>query len=123
MGGRELIRKWRRDGFKLEMYDDGINWQHHGRTRIAYRFWHNGTLIFEGTDFTCSPMHADDSNESVAALLSFLSLKPGDTDREYFEDYTPEQMEWCRQHGEDLSMIVIEMEERAERKRKKAGRA
>jgi hypothetical protein len=74
--------------------------RHH--CRLAYEFYHNDELIFEGDDFGSSPMHSIDGDETVAALLSFLSLKPGDTDREYFESYTPRQMEWCQEHGEEV---------------------
>jgi hypothetical protein len=54
----------------------------------------DGWIIFEGEDFAGSPMDADDSDETVAALLTFLTLRRGDTDAEYFESYTPEQLAW-----------------------------
>jgi hypothetical protein len=44
-------------------------------------------VLFQGEDFAGSPLHTDDLDETVAALLSFLSLRPGDTDREYFDNY------------------------------------
>lgn len=59
-------------------------------------------------------MHADDSRETVAGLLHFLALRPGDTDRDYFDSYTPAQLEWCDAHGEELAMLAMEMEELAE---------
>jgi hypothetical protein len=31
-------------------------------------------------------------------------MRPGDTDRDYFADYTPEQLAWAEQHGEALSI-------------------
>ncbi len=30
---------------------------------------------------------------------------PGDTDAEFFEGYTPEQLEWVTTHGEELDCI------------------
>lgn len=65
------------------------------------------TLLFEGEDFGCSPMHAIDSDECVAAIMSFLTLRPGDTDREYFEDYTEAQLDYCSQHAEALASEVL----------------
>ena len=59
--------------------------------------------LFEGEDFGCSPLHAIDSDETIAALLGFLTLRPGDTDSEYFADYTPRQLEFCDQHAEALA--------------------
>ena len=64
------------------------------------------TVIFQGEDFACSPMHAIDSDECVAALLGFLTLKSGDTDREYFEDYTERQLEFRDSHAEALACEV-----------------
>jgi hypothetical protein len=69
------------------------NIRHSGRT----------VTLFEGADFCCSPMDAIDSDATVAAILGFLTLRPGDTDAEYFDDYTDAQREYCTQHAEALS--------------------
>jgi hypothetical protein len=62
------------------------------RTRIGYELRDPaGTVLFRGDDFGPSPMHADDSDETLRGLLGFLTLRPGDTDRDYFADYTPAQ--------------------------------
>jgi hypothetical protein len=53
-------------------------------------------------------MHATDSNETLRALLGFLTLKPGDTDREYFDDYTPAQMAFAQGDAEMLSLYSME---------------
>ena len=75
--------------------------------RIGYRLTqreHGKTsLLFEGEDFRCSPLHGHDSDEAVRALMTFLTLRPGDTDREYFDKYTPEQLEYCSEHAEALA--------------------
>lgn len=106
----EPIRVWAEDGFELKLW---ATYQvRYGKDILAYQFTHNGKVIFEGNDFGCSPLHAIDSDESVAGCLSFLSLKPGDTDPEYFEDYTEEQLGWATQYGEEVSLYVAELEER-----------
>ena len=51
--------------------------------------------LFCSESFAGSPMHADDSDETLRAILGFLTLRPGDTDRDYFDDYTPEQLAWA----------------------------
>ena len=53
-----------------------------------------------------------DADATVAGLLAFLSLKPGDTDPEYFEGYTPEQLAFARAQGENLSLHAEELEPR-----------
>src|SRR5262245_12842143 len=108
----ERIRTWRSGRFQLDLFDTGHrDWR--GQTRLAYAFLDNGKVIFEGEDFAGSPLNADDSDVTVAALLGFLSLRPGDTDREYFHRYTPEQLDWAQQNGEELSLLAHELEERA----------
>ncbi len=39
-------------------------------------------------DFRPSPLHAIDSRDTWGAIWSFVTLREGDTDREYFDDYT-----------------------------------
>lgn len=69
----------------------------------------DGTVIFSGNDLGCSPMHAPESRENAIALLGFLTVKPGDTDEDYFKDYTPEQLAWCQSDDcEDLSIFTDE---------------
>ena len=108
----ESIRTWNSGRFTLELFDTGrTDWR--GQTRLGYRFTDGERVVFEGADFAGSPLHADDSDATVAALLGFLSLRPGDTDREHFADYTPEQLEWADQNGEELGLLALELEERA----------
>jgi len=62
------------------------------RSRTGYDFMSpDGERIFRGTDFRCSPCFAEDSDDALRALLGFLTLRPGDTDAEYFERYSPAQ--------------------------------
>lgn len=84
------------------------------REYFEYEFYHKDELMFAGNDFSPSPMHSSDSNEAIASLLSFLSLQPGDTDDEYFEDYTSKQLEFACDHGENLMLWVSDLEESAQ---------
>jgi hypothetical protein len=97
--------------FTLETFHVGRYDDHFGRERLAYilKQHENGKtkVLFEGDDFGCSPMHSIDGDKAIASLMGFLTLKPGDTDEEYFERYTPEQMEFCQAHGEALEMEVM----------------
>lgn len=81
-----------------------------GTERIGYRLTsreHRRTVtIFEGSDFRPSPLHSVDGDDAVKDLMCFLTLRPGDTDKEYFDSYTPEQMDYCSQHAESLSCEV-----------------
>lgn len=93
----ELLRHIRIGGvFELKMWATA-RIDNRGQTIIAYDFRRTGSEepIFAAEDFAGSPMHGDDSNEVVEALLGFLTLRPGDTDQDYFEEYTKEQMDFA----------------------------
>ncbi len=83
-----------------------------GKSILGYRLTQRNydgkhTLLFQDTDFACSPCHAIDSDSCIASLMGFLTLRPGDTDAEYFANYTPEQLEYCQQHAESLACKVM----------------
>ena len=107
----EHIRAWEQGAFRLDLY--WTLWRtYEGKETLAYELWHQGAgPIFWGEDYGCAPSHAVDSDESVAGLLAFLSLRPGDTDREYFATYTSEQLAWAQENGEELSAIAADLEE------------
>jgi len=78
-------------GHTLRTFDTGRT-DGRGRTCIGYELnAPDGARLFHGTAFRCSPLHADDSDEALRALLGFLTLRHGDTDREYFAGYTAAQ--------------------------------
>lgn len=63
------------------------------RTRIGYELRDPaGEVLFCGDDFGPGAATADDSDEALRALCGFLFLRPGDTDREYFADYSARQL-------------------------------
>jgi len=80
------------------------------RALVSYEtlsFSQSSHVLFEAEDFSGSPMNADDSDETVEDLMGFLTLRPGDTDEEYFENYTEAQREYCDAHAESLSWEVM----------------
>jgi hypothetical protein len=68
------------------------------------RLW---CVLFDGEDFVPSPLYAIDSDDTVEAIMGFLTLRPGDTDADYFEPYTPAQLNYCDQHAEALGIEVM----------------
>lgn len=81
-----------------------------GDPYLGYRLTMNDngkrSVLFEGEDFGRSPMHAIDSDVCVAALMGFLTLRPGDTDAEYFDGYTDAQRDFAAAYAEALSAEV-----------------
>ena len=81
------------------------------RIYIAYEMYNDGKLLFSGSDYSPSPLISWDSLESALGLLGFLTLRPGDTDDEYFQNYTDLQKEWANSFEcENLSGLVSSLE-------------
>jgi hypothetical protein len=64
------------------------------------------TVLFSGADFNAGPMHAIDSIGATEGLMTYLTLRPGDTDGDYFAKYTLAQLDYCSQHAESLQAEV-----------------
>lgn len=88
--------------FALTTWDTGKR-DDRGSTYQRYRLTMNGKVLFEGSDYSPSPLYCSDSDDAIGGLLGFLTIKPGDTDDEYFKDYTPSQRAFCDAHAENLS--------------------
>jgi hypothetical protein len=91
--------------FTLKLYSLGQSDNHLGY-KLTMKEHRVTTLLFEGEDFRCSPLHAQDSDDCIKSLMTFLTLRPGDTDAEYFARYTKIQRDYCAQHAEYLSFEV-----------------
>jgi len=86
-----------------------------GQIRLGYVLTApDGTIVFSGDDYGCSPMDAIDSDDALRGLLGFLTLKPGDTDDEYFAHYTDRQRAFCEGDAEELSMWALEPDDASE---------
>jgi len=84
-----------------------------GKAQVAYYLDSpEGERIFEGSDLYPGAGMCADGPETAAALLGFLTCQPGDTDDEYFDTYTPRQLEWCQtMEAEELASWAMEVEE------------
>jgi hypothetical protein len=106
-----LIKTWRKNGFTLRLYDNGQYSPVDRRVRLGYQFKDGRKVIFEGDDYGPSPTHSIDGLDSVYGLLGFLAVMPGDTDAEYFDKYTGDQINWVQSSRcEELSMLVYDYE-------------
>ncbi len=105
---RITFRPYRRGmgpAFRLTTWDTGRT--DGGKYVVGYRLiTSKGQTLFRGEDFGCSPLYAIDSDETIAGIMAFLTLQPGDTDAEYFASYTPEQLDYCAEHAEALASEV-----------------
>lgn len=89
----------------IRAYDDAPpDGPHHNRIDVEVR--HGGKTVFPRGQLYCDlgTRHCTDSDNAKALVMSLVAMRPGDTDSDYFVDYTPDQLEWVEQHGEALSM-------------------
>lgn len=92
----ESAEKYTFDGYTLTMEATG-RLDHYGHELVRYEFiTPQGVTLFSGEDFGASPLHDTTGFESAKSLLGFLTLQPGDTDEDYFKDYTTEQMNFAK---------------------------
>ena len=86
-----------------------------GGERVEYYVFLNGTVLFKGDDFRPSPLHTIDGIEAIVSLLGFCTVRPGDTDPEYFANYNSEQMAWVESHAcEQFKGMISDFENDSE---------
>jgi hypothetical protein len=64
-------------------------------------------IIFQrGTLYCGLPgQYSLDGINAKELVLSLVAMKPGDTDPDYFKDYTPEQIVFVEKYGEELDCV------------------
>jgi hypothetical protein len=92
--------------FRVDLWDTGAP-PRGDSVELAYRLcvaegarW---ILLFSGEGFSAPPAHGLDSDAALAAIVSFLSLRPGDTEAGYFDRYTRPQLTFAEARGEELA--------------------
>lgn len=79
-----------------------------GHDRYDARLTRQGELVGVWRDFRPSPMHAVDAPETWACIWGFVTLRDGDTDAEYFADYTPEMLAFSEGDAETVGWLASE---------------
>jgi hypothetical protein len=75
----------------------------HGRTRYTCEVVHGQELIFPYGQLTCAAHTKFETGlHAREAVLDLVAMKPGDTDADYFADYSPKQREWTSKYGEAI---------------------
>ena len=79
--------------------------RHPNRTRLDVEVRQDGAVIFPRGSLWCGiPSHQSiDGIDAKELVLSLVGMKPGDTDRDYFDSYTADQLAWAEEFGEALS--------------------
>lgn len=98
--------------FRVEIWDSNTTDQR-GAPVVYWRLYecYDGrgikpVLVFDGLaephKWRCSGWFSVDGDEAAECVLKFASLQPGDTDPEFFEDYSPTQIAFVEAYGEAI---------------------
>ena len=69
--------------------------------------WMREVLFPKGTMFVGIPSHQTiDGKYAKRCALDCVAMRPGDTDSDYFRDYTPEQLAWAEAWGEQIQWEI-----------------
>lgn len=98
---------------RLAVWDTGKYVTHH---TLAYALWDgSGRLVFHGSDINHPMCALIDSDEMLRNVLGWLTLRPGDTDSDFFENYTPSQLKWVESaECEELQLWSIDPDDEFE---------
>ncbi len=79
---------------------------HDSHSYIDIEVRHGGKVIFPRGQLYCgvNAWTATDGIKAKELVMSTVAMKPGDTEEEYFKNYTPEQWAWAIEFGEALSV-------------------
>ena len=93
--------------YNWERYRPLSTWAAGERVGLDIEVRSNGRTIFRRGQLYVglAPDMTTDGPEARSLVLSAVAMVPGDTDEEYFENYTPAQREWAEANEERLSMI------------------
>jgi hypothetical protein len=109
MGGIDpdrILRAVVIDGYTVITWDTYSRREGTGHNYIGYRLVSpDGKVLFEGDRLGVPAGKAIDSDYTIKQVLSWLTLKPGDTDDEYFAGHTEDQLNWAQ--GEDAERLSI----------------
>ncbi len=85
----------------IRAFDDS-SWDEAGRVKLEIEVKHGRKVIFPRGQLYCALHGSSNSDEAKELVMSTVAMRPGDTDEEYFADYTPEQLAWASEHGEEI---------------------
>ena len=87
----------------VRAWETGFQSPNHTRLDIEVR--QGGAVIFPRGSLWCGiPSHQSiDGIDAKECVLGLVSMRPGDTDSDYFDSYSTDQLAWANEFGEALS--------------------
>ena len=74
---------------------------------IEVEVCHKGKVIFPRGQLHCGlpANHATDGKHAKELVMSLVAMAPGDTDPDYFANYTTAQLCWVNRYAEHIGMV------------------
>ncbi len=91
----------------VRVYDD-LGWDEAGRIKLTYEVRQGGKVIFPKGQLYGAIHGSSDGIRAKEHALSHIAMHPTDgsgVDDDFYEGYTPEQIEWVEEHGEWIDML------------------
>lgn len=88
----------------IHAFDANVSDPRTGHNRIDVMATLGGKVLFPMGQLWCGTNRwtGIDSAQAKHLVMTLLAMKPGDTDAEFFADYTPEQLAFAGNYGEEL---------------------
>lgn len=102
-------RKGMGPSFTLHLYD-GEARDDAGRSAVCCVLKQGRKVVFSAMTpkLAAYGHHSVDGDAAVRNVMGWLTLRLGDTDSDYFRNYTPEQLDFASTHAETLSLEVLD---------------
>lgn len=100
-------------GVIVHAFEAGNMGPNHTKINVEVGFRATGSdqekVIFARGDTWCGipSIHSIDGAHARELVGNLIAMKPGDTDSEYFESYTSEQLEFAKRYGEEISLEIM----------------
>lgn len=96
-------------GVSVTVFDAGFD--NRGAVKYRAQVKVGGKVLFpvDGPlNGSFSPMWACDGDEAKEHVLFHLATKPGDTDDDFFNGYTPEQLAFVEANSDEVTMAKLD---------------
>lgn len=96
-------------GVSVTVYEAGLD--NRGAVKYRTQVKVGGKVLFPADGplhGSFSPMWTADGDEAKGHILFHLATKPGDTDDDFFNGYTPEQLAFVEANGDEMHMAKLD---------------
>lgn len=96
--------------YHIPVYERNVR-THNGGVAYTFNVLERSTknhqnIIFTNMVGSFSPCHACDGDDAKRQVLEHLAMKPGDTDDEFFEGYSKEQLDFVDDFSDEIKMTA-----------------